>query len=82
MTDTDPKFDAIITVHDSAFIQGLVYDFRTLTMDVQMKSGLYRYEGVVPLEFTMLVTSRSTGTTFNAVIKGQKTCTKLTRKSL
>ena len=77
-----PQFDAVISVFDSSFIQGVVYDHRTLTMDVQMKSGIYRYKNITPMEFTMLITSKSTGTTYNAVIKGQKACTKLRKKSL
>lgn len=69
------------------FISGVVYDHRTLTMDVQLvRQGepgpIYRYENVTPLEFTLLITSRSTGKTYNAVINGQKTCTRLTRKAL
>ncbi len=83
----EPRFDAIIQVHDSSVISGVVYDHNTLTMDVQIardgKPGsIYRYENVTPLEFTMLITSRSTGKTYNAVIKGQKKCTKLDRTKL
>lgn len=85
--NTEPQFDAIISVHDSSFISGVVYDHKALVMDVQMaRDGepgpIYRYENVTPLEFAMLITSKSTGRTYNAVIKGQKTCTRLDRKEL
>ncbi len=76
------RFDAVIQVCDSSFIQGVVYDHSALVMDLQMKSGMYRYKNVTPLEFTMLITSRSTGRTYNALFKGKKECVKLRRKQL
>lgn len=77
-----PNFKAIITVEDSAFIQGVQYDHVKFIMDVQMNQKCYRYKNVTPVEFAMLITSKSTGKTFNAVIKGKKTCTKLKKLEL
>lgn len=69
----EPRFDAIITVYDSAMISGVVYDHTKFIMDIQFNSGkIYRYWNVTPLEFAMLITSRSTGKTFNAVIRDKK----------
>jgi hypothetical protein len=68
-----PKFDAIITVFDSTMIKGVQYDHAKFVLDVQFQGGkIYRYANVTPLEFTQLITSRSTGKTFNAVIKDVK----------
>ena len=77
-----PSFKAIITVEDSQFIQGVQYDHVKFIMDLQMNDKVYRYRNVTPVEFAMLITSKSTGKTFNAVIKGKKTSTKLRRTTL
>lgn len=90
-----PKFDAIIEVHDSQAITGLTYDPMKLILDVQfVRTGkdkglvgqrggaIYRYRNVSPLEFALMVASKSTGRQFNALVKGKKPCTKLRRTSL
>lgn len=76
-----PKFDAIITVHDSTMIKGVQYDHKKFMLDVQFQGdAIYRYANVTPLEFAQLITSKSTGKTFNAVIKNVKKYKKLARK--
>lgn len=41
--------------------------------EVPLPTGaIYRYRNINPTEFAMLVTSRSTGKMFNAVIRGKK----------
>lgn len=82
MATERPNFKAIIEVFDSAFIQGVQYDHAKFIMDVQMNKKVYRYRNVTPVEFAMLITSKSTGKTFNAVIKGKKASTKLRRTQL
>lgn len=79
-----PKFDRIITVEDSTMISGMVYDVTKLILDIQFKSGgaIYRYRNVSAIEFALLVTSKSTGKTFNANIKNIKKFTKLRRTVL
>lgn len=78
-----PKFDAIITVFDSTMIKGVQYDHKKLVLDVQFQGdAIYRYANVTPLEFTQLITSKSTGKTFNAVIKNVKKFKKLRRTEM
>lgn len=78
-----PRYDAIIQVFDSAMIIGVQYDHKKFVMDVQFKSkDIYRYANVTPLEFAQLITSKSTGKTFNAVIKNVKKYKKLSRTEM
>jgi hypothetical protein len=78
-----PSFKAIITVEDSSFVTGVQYDHVKFIMDVQFATNrIYRYKNVTPTEFAMFITSKSIGTTYNAIIKGRKTCTKLRRAEL
>lgn len=78
-----PRFDAVITVFESAMIKGVQYDHKKFVLDVQfIKGDIYRYANVTPLEFAQLITSRSTGKTFNAVIKNVKKFKKLRRTEM
>lgn len=78
-----PRFDAIIQVFDSTMIKGVQYDHNKLVLDVQFQQGtIYRYANVTPLEFAQLITSKSTGKTFNAVIKNVKKFKKLRRTEM
>jgi len=77
------RYDAVIQVEDSTMITGIQYDHKKSVMDVQFAKGdVYRYLNVTPLEFTLLVTSRSTGKTFNSVIKNVKEYKKSRRKMI
>ncbi len=77
---TTPKFEAVIKIEDSSMIAGIQYDPMTKTMDAQFRNGgVYRYKGVTHLEFSLLVTKRSTGKAFHAMIHGQKKCVKTRR---
>jgi hypothetical protein len=78
-----PKYDAIIEVYDSTMIKGVQYDHKKFVLDVQFQGDkIYRYANVTPLEFAQLITSRSTGKVFNAVIKDVKKYKKLARTEM
>lgn len=79
-----PRYDAIITVHDSTMIKGVQYDHKKFVLDVQFQrsNAIYRYANVTPAEFAQLITSRSTGKVFNAIIKDAKKFKKLRRTEM
>lgn len=65
-----PKFDAVIQIEDSNWIESIQYDTETLVLDANLRNGQrYRYRNVAPVTFAHVVTAKSSGQAFNQYLK-------------
>lgn len=72
MTKPAHKFNAVIAINDSAWIDSVQYDPESLKLDVTTRTGAkYRYQGVGTDTFAKLVSAESSGAYFNAEIKSK-----------